>query len=438
MKHWKFASVYINQAWYDDVVISVDEKGIIQAIHFSDDHFNEETQTLDQWLMPGFINAHSHAFQFAMAGQTENINQHNTADNFWSWRQKMYEIALSISPDEMEEIAFHLYKHMLQHGYTNVVEFHYLHHDKNGKPYANRSEMAERLIAAAKRAGIAITIVPILYQQCDLKNKATEKQRRFLCETFESYDLLIDAVKKSLQYYSRASLGVGIHSIRAVKPETIVEFCQQFNERLPFHIHLAEQMAEVNQCLDVLKTRPVAWFLENINVDDRYNFVHATHLDENEIKTLAASKANVVLCPSTEGNLGDGFFPLVEFMKQGGNWSIGTDSHIGVSPMEELRWLSYGQRLIHQQRNLLCQQKVGQSGDIAFQYARQNGLAACGQWENCDFGVGQYFDGVVLNNKHYLLANSTKENRLSTLIYACDQQVISKVIVNGYFQVQKN
>lgn len=438
MKVLKFESIYTDSGWIDNLYISIDDAGKILNTSTSTPEGSYKIENIAGWAIPGIVNTHSHAFQYVMSGTTECIPEQAKGDDFWSWREAMYRTALNISPDKLEKIATALYSEMLSHGYTAVTEFHYLHHDENGRAYANIAEMGSRLIQAAKNVGIVINLVPILYQQCDLESKSTPEQRRFISKTLDEYWKLYDATCKESNIYSRASVSIGIHSIRAVPPQMMAELCHSVDDKIPIHMHIAEQMREVEQCKSVLGKRPIEWLLDNIEVDERYNLVHATHMISDEIKNLAYSKANVVLCPSTEGNLGDGFFPLVEYMKHSGTFSIGTDSHIGMSPFEELRWLDYGQRLKHQKRNVVCLESPCDSGEILLNNIHHGGKLAMGDWDTKMFSKNSPLDCVILDSKHPRFAFSKKENRISTLIYTCDKTVISGVITNGKWVIKKD
>ena len=298
-----------------------------------------------------------------MAGLAENHSGEQS--DFWSWREAMYGLALAVNPDQFEAIAAMLYAEMLRHGYTNVAEFHYLHHDKDGKPFDNLAEMGSRLVNAAKKTGINITLIPIFYQKGGFNKSPEPNQKRFISQNVEDYAKLYEASENACKDYEHANIAVGIHSMRGVETEAIKEVAANFPKNVPFHIHISEQLKEVEDCVEFLGKRPVEWMLENVELSERFHFVHATHLDENEIKGLAEKRVNVVLCPTTEGNLGDGIFPLREFQNAGGNWSIGTDSHVSLNPFEELRLLDYGQRLISHKRNTFTDEKNGNSAAYA-------------------------------------------------------------------------
>ncbi|MCJ7466203.1 MAG: formimidoylglutamate deiminase, partial [Maribacter sp.] len=338
MKVYHFKGLLQHTGWLKNASVTINLEGIITNIS-SFDPTNTSLDIINGFALPGFQNAHSHAFQYAMAGLAEKHGVRGGQDDFWGWREAMYQLALGVDPDQMEAIATMLYAELVRHGYTNVAEFHYLHHDKNGRPYANRAEMGSRLIAAAKTAGIGITLIPIFYQKGGFGQEPNERQRRFISRTVDDYLRLLEASQNACKHYRDAKIGMGVHSLRGVEPSDIIEITKSGPQDIPFHMHVSEQLKEIADSLQYLGKRPVEWLLQNIDLSDRYHLIHATHLTDQETIGLAKSKAHVVLCPSTEGNLGDGLFPLRRYQKEGGNWSIGTDSHIGLNPLEELRIL---------------------------------------------------------------------------------------------------
>lgn len=432
MKTWKFEALRQNDHWLQPAYVTVDQNGIIQEIAQSSDNSYEEVKGV---ALPGFQNAHSHAFQYAMAGTAEHLPIGAKSDDFWSWREAMYRLALNITPQDIRSIATMLYSEMLRNGYTAVTEFHYVHHDTNGTPYSNLAEMGTQLIAAAKEVGIKITLVPIFYQMGDFGVAATEGQRRFISTTIDDYLTLYEKSREACTHYNGANIGVGVHSLRAVCAEDIIKLFSQIPTDIPRHIHVAEQQKEVDSCIAYTKQRPVEWLLNNVNLDETYHLVHATHLDENEVSRLCKAKAHVVLCPSTEGNLGDGLFSLRDFWKQGGHWSIGTDSHVGLNPMEELRILDYGQRLHFQKRNILCRQDGEDSGEQAFCESILSGRKAMGNLQEKFFAKGQPLDAVVMDSP--LLATTSKSRYLATIVYSCDVSAIQGTIVNGHWTIKK-
>lgn len=434
MKTYQFKGILTNEGWQENASISVDSKGLITEISFG--KTTQEEGYFNAWALPGFQNAHSHAFQYAMAGLAERHSTSQTPDDFWSWREAMYALALSISPDDLEAIAKMLYAEMLRHGYTNVAEFHYVHHQKNGSQFDNLSEMGERLVSAAKSVGIGITLVPIFYQKGGFGKDPVEGQKRFISKDLDTYLKLVEASEKSCTLYEHANCALGIHSMRGVEPAVIAELAKNGNQNLPFHIHVSEQLKEIEDSLAYLGKRPVEWMLDNIEMNDRFHLVHATHLTSDETVSLAKSKANVVLCPSTEGNLGDGIFPLKNFQEAGGMWSIGTDSHVGLNPLEELRILDYGQRLISHKRNTFYSKNEGNSGVYAMEKISIAGRKAMNNYCTDYFKVGEVFDAALIANKHPLIENCSLENLTNTILYSSDSKMQFGTISKGNIVVK--
>lgn len=426
---YKLKGLLQNSGWISPAFISVDENGFIISI--SSENNLKVDYDLNCYALPGFQNAHSHAFQYAMAGLAERHSTSQTPDDFWSWRDAMYKLALSVDPDQMETIATMLYSEMIRHGYTNVAEFHYLHHDKNGKPYGHLTEMSERLISAAKNVGIGITLVPIFYQKGGFGKEPNENQKRFISKDVDSYLKLFEESYQQTKSYKNANVAYGIHSMRGVDPESIKELLKLRDKYFPLHIHVAEQLKEVEDCQAYLGKRPVEWMLENMEANDNFHFVHATHLNENEIRDLAKSTACVVLCPSTEGNLGDGIFPLREYQSFDGKWSIGTDSHIGLNPFEELRILDYGQRLISHKRNTFYSKKEGDSGKFALNQITSSGRLAMNDCGDDFFEIGQAFNAALVDADAPLIASSALNNLTSTILYTADSSMQKGAIVFG-------
>jgi len=435
MTNYKFKGILQNGEWIMPAFVQLDKSGSLITIFKKKDPKLSYIK-INGFALAGMQNAHSHAFQYAMVGLTENHNLGKLRDDFWAWRTAMYQLALSVDPDQMESIAAMLYLEMLKHGYTEVAEFHYLHHDKNGKPYQNKSELGERLVAAAKKVGIKITLIPIFYQMGGFGKSASESQRRFISNNKKKYLALLAASKKSVAQYTDAKLAHGVHSMRAVEPGIIKELVAGLNPKIPFHMHVSEQQKEVAESVAYLGARPVEWLLDNINLNKNFHLVHATHLTEKETIGLAKSKANVVLCPTTEGNLGDGLFPLKIFQNAGGNWSIGTDSHIGLNPFEELRLLDYGQRLISYHRNIFNSEKQGNSGIYAIEKMTVNGRKAMGGKAFAYFKKGQPFDALVMDAQVPILSVCSKENLTSTIVYAANVSMHLGTIINGKWVVK--
>jgi formimidoylglutamate deiminase len=419
MKSYRFKALLQNHGWIENAVVSIDDAGKIVSVSQ-----NAEGEFINGYALPAFQNAHSHAFQYAMAGLAENHRR--PEDDFWSWREAMYSLALNLDPDEIKIIAAMLYSELLRNGYSNVAEFHYVHHDKNGAPYEHLAAMGEALLEAASEAGIKITLIPIFYQKGGFGTQPSDRQRRFISKTFEDYARLFEASFEICKRFEHANIAVGIHSMRGVDAVDILRAVAELPDDVPFHIHVSEQLKEVADAVAFLGKRPVEWLLDNFNLNERFHLVHATHLTETETERLARSNANVVICPSTEGNLGDGIFPLRSYQSLGGNWSLGTDSHIGLNPLEELRLLDYGQRLISHKRNTF-----GAGGLFAITKATLAGRRAMNNFEEDFFAVGADFDACVIKTDEPLLANTSLENLASTIVYAGDASQIYGTFVAG-------
>ena len=428
MKWWKVEKLYSDGKWLDACFVNTDERGIIAKIQ------NEEPDSFESLglVIPGFLNAHSHAFQYSMVGLSEHLPVGAKGDDFWSWRKVMYGLAGKINPDQLQAVATMLYSEMARMGFTSVAEFHYLHHNLDGKPYDNLGEMGQRLYAAAKEVGINITLLPVFYQRGDFKQEALPQQKRFISRTTVDYLKLLASLQVNDPLFS---LGVCVHSLRAVSEGSVLEAFIDTDQNLPAHLHIAEQEKEVESCLKYLGKRPVQWLLDNLELSDRYNLVHATHLDEGENKQLAESGANVVICPTTEGNLGDGLFNLVEYIKAKGNFAIGTDGHFNLNPLEELRLLDYGQRLKLKKRNIMCLEGGQDSGEILFNATQKAGLLAMGIKDSRSLKVGDPFDVAVLNPEHPVLVGKAPKYLLSALIYSSDSSVFAGTIVAGNWVV---
>jgi formimidoylglutamate deiminase len=431
MKYYRFKSILQNNAWVSPAYVGVDDAGIIQYLSTEAPPEPTAMEFVNGLALPGFQNAHSHAFQYAMAGLAEN-HPSGIDDDFWTWREEMYKCALSVDPDQAQAIAAMLYAEMVRHGYTQVAEFHYLHHDKDGKPYDNLAEMGERMVAAAKTAGIKITLVPVFYQKGGFGQDPQPRQKRFISSTVDEYFQLLDDSANVVKDYAHAQLGFSVHSLRAVNLQDIITTYNQGPKSIPFHVHVAEQKKEIADCLASSRRRPMQWMLENLPVNERFHLVHSTHLDDEEVKKLAASNANVVLCPSTEGNLGDGIFRMKEYVKLGGHWCIGTDSHIGLNPFEEFRMIDYRQRLVTNMRNTVG----GDASKYFVNESVQRGRMAMGRNDVAHFKQGQSFDALVINAGTHMLADTSEKNLLASIIYTSDSSRNLGTIVNGNWVVK--
>jgi len=441
MKFFRFESLYQREGWLSPAYIGITPNGTVAYMNTKPPTgVGEHTiEKVAGHALAGFVNAHSHAFQYAMAGLAEHHPVTHKADTFWSWREKMYALSLKISPNTLEAVATQLYAEMLRHGYTHVAEFHYLHHDIDGNPYKQTAEMCHRLLKAAEKAGIRLTLLPVWYAQGGFGEAPTDKQKRFVCASLEDYLHLWHQTHKLASRFTNADVGFCVHSLRAVTREQLQQLSllhEQEYPHLPFHIHIAEQTKEVEDCVLYHKKRPVEFLASVVKLSPAYQLIHATHSTKQETALIAQSGAQVILCPSTEGNLGDGFFPMQDFQKAGGNWTIGTDSHIGLNPFEELRWLDYGQRLKTNLRKIYENENEPDSARIAYEQAIFSGRRAVGRTDLRNyFEVGKPFDALVIRDDMPLLAQTAPAYRLATIIYSSDASWHLGTWVNGQWQI---
>ena len=421
--------------WAANVAVEI-EGGLITKID-SDTIFPKMVSE-SIYLVPGMANLHSHAFQRAMAGLTEARTQ--GSDSFWTWRELMYRFAARITPEQVGDIAAYLYVEMLKAGYTSVGEFHYLHHDMGGKPYANRAETSEHLVAAAREAGIAITLLPVLYAFGGFGGKPPLASQARFVHAAEGFVALVAALRERYRATPGVRLGAAFHSLRAVDEKLLratLEAMQRLDPSMPLHIHIAEQQAEVDACLAWSGARPVAWLLDHAPVDERWCLVHATHLDTGETRRLAASGAVAGLCPTTEANLGDGLFPAADYLNGAapGRIGIGSDSHVSVSVAEELRLLEYGQRLARNTRATLASEATHSPGERLHAAASEGGAQALGLAAG-RIAIGCRADLVMLDPEHPALWNKTPVQAIDAWIFAGDNGCVRDVMVGGEWRVQ--
>ena len=390
-------------------------------------------------VIPGMPNLHSHAFQRAFAGLTEYRGQ--AEDSFWSWRNLMYRFAQRITPESLEAIATWLYIEMLEAGYTSVCEFHYVHHDTDGRPYADDATLSLALLRAARTAGIAITLLPVLYQTSGFGAKPPRAdQARFIRSTDNMLSLL-ERLAPAAQAQG-VVLGLAPHSLRAVPPDSLAAAVQgltALNPQAPIHIHIAEQTQEVDDCIAWSGQRPVQWLLNHAPVDERWCLVHATHMTPDEYAGAARTGAVAGICPTTEANLGDGIFDMPLWLQHGGRWGVGSDSHACVNAAEELLMLEYGQRLSRRQRNVLASSGQPEVATAMALQAVQGGAQASGRWgagAAAGIAVGQSADWVVLDAQHVALRGLTAPAMLSAHVFASHRtSAIDSVWVGGASRV---
>lgn len=415
--------------WARNVRFEVGASGLLEQV--LPDAGSEGAERLHGPVLPGMPNLHSHAFQRAMAGLAEVAGNPN--DSFWTWRELMYRLVGRLSPEQMEVIARQLYVEMLKAGYTAVAEFHYVHHDPAGRPYADPAELALCISRAARDSGIGLTLLPVLYSHAGFGGlPPNEGQRRFIHST-DSYLTLQQRLREALP--ADQGLGLCFHSLRAVTPDQLTTVLAAEDGARPIHIHIAEQQKEVDDCLAWSGRRPLQWLYENAPVDPRWCLVHATHAEADEVQAMARSGAVAGLCLTTEANLGDGIFPAVDFLAQGGRLGIGSDSHVSVSVVEELRWLEYGQRLRDQRRNRLYRPEQPQVGRTLFDAALAGGAQALGQPVGA-LAVGSRADWIVLDGTDPYLATAEGDALLNRWLFAGGDRQVRDVMVGGRWVVR--
>jgi formimidoylglutamate deiminase len=418
------------QGWARDVALEVDHAGRLTAV-LAEQSPRSGDLILRGPVLPGMPALHSHAFQRAMAGLAEW--RASDGDDFWHWREAMYRFAGRIGPEDARAIARWLYVELLEHGYTAVAEFHYIHRQPDGRPYARPAEMMLAHLGAARDAGIAFTALPVLYQWagCDRRPLAA-RQQRFRSSPDEVLAIAA-AVRSAAMADPDVRAGIAPHSLRAADLDSIRAAVGQLHHDTPdapVHVHVAEQTREVEEVLAYHGRRPVALLAETVGLDARWCLVHATHVDAEELRAMAASAAVVGLCPSTEANLGDGLFPVEAYRAAGGRWGIGGDSHVCRDPAEELRLLEYGQRLHTRRRNRITGAVSAAVGTTLWLEACAGGAQALGQPMG-ELAPGKRADWLVLDPQHPDLHGHAMDSITNAMLFAAAGPVIDEVWVAG-------
>ena len=431
------AEALLPEGWRKNVAIEI-EGGLIKSV--ASDASPAGTEEVAGPMIPGMCNVHSHAFQRAMAGLTERSGP--GGDNFWAWRDLMYRFLERITPEDNEAIATQLYIEMLKSGYTSVAEFHYLHRDQNGHAYANPAEMTERILSAANTTGIGLTLLPVFYAHATFGGVPPNAgQKRFIHDV-DAFNVLVDKVfgrhadRKHDDTLRR--VGIAPHSLRAVTPaelKLIVAHLDSIDPAAPIHLHAAEQLKEVDDCLTWSHKRPVAWLLDNLPLNARWCLVHATHLDDDETFRLARSGAVAGLCPTTEANLGDGIFNAPDYFLQNGRWAVGGDSHVGVDPFRELAVIEYAQRLKSARRNILGTPGVVSIGGGLYRQALAGGAQALGQRVGA-IAPQCCADLVVMNREDAALVEHQGDALLDAAIFGPARSPVRDVMAGGAWVVR--
>jgi formimidoylglutamate deiminase len=383
--------------------------------------------------LPGLPNLHSHGFQRSMAGLTEVKG--TSSDSFWTWRDLMYRFVSRMSPEDAEAITAQAYVEMLEAGFTRVGEFHYLHHDQSGAPYANIGELAERVAASAQTSGIGLTLLPVFYAHSGFGGKPPDHGQRRFVNDVDGFARLMEASRRAIAEYDGAKIGIAPHSLRAVTPGELAAILPLAADG-PIHIHVAEQIKEVEDCIAWTGERPVHWLLDHMPVDRRWCLIHATHMTDDETRDMAATGAVAGLCPVTEANLGDGIFKAPEFFGAGGRFGVGSDSNVLIGAADELRQLEYSQRLARCARNVVATTDAPSTGRALFDGALAGGSEALGV-------VGGLADGltadiVSLDAGNVALAGRSGDAILDSWIFGSRRSPVDcvwtsgrKVVTNG-------
>ncbi len=405
-----FEHALLADGWASNVRLVL-KSGLIGAIER--DCLTQADDERHRCALPAMSNLHSHAFQRAMAGAAERSG--GSPDSFWTWREAMYASLAHMGPDELRAVASLAYVEMLESGFSRVGEFHYLHHDLNGAPFSNIAEMSAAIVAAAMDSGIGLTLLPVLYSHAGFGAvPPNAAQGRFILDV-DAYVRLLEDAEHAAKPLPDAVVGLAPHSLRAVSPEQL-ELLRGTMQGRPVHIHIAEQVKEVDDCLRWSGQRPVEWILDHANVDARWCLVHATHMTPAETAALAKSSAVAGLCPITEANLGDGLFPAPDFVAAGGRYGIGSDSNVRIDCAEELRLLEYGQRLHQRGRNILAGGPWRSTGRTLYTEANRGGAQALGVKAQLD--VGDPADILTLNLSHPSLLGKSGDALIDAFIFA--------------------
>ncbi|WP_353475176.1 formimidoylglutamate deiminase [Salipiger sp. H15] len=411
--------------WATDVVIGISADGDIERVEQGATRAPGMAEV--EIMVPALTNLHSHAFQRAMAGLAEVAGP--SADSFWTWRDRMYRCVASMTPDDIETVALYLQIELLKGGFGHLVEFHYQHHDGTGTPYANPAETSLRQFEAAKQSGISLTLLPVFYAQSDFGGVPPVAGQRPFLHDVEGYLRLMETVRARAAEDGQLA-GCAIHSLRAATPEQMRAILAELPEAAPIHIHVAEQMREVEASLAWSGRRPVEWLLDEMPVDARWCLIHATHLTDTEITRMAQSGAVAGLCPATEANLGDGIFEARDFLAQGGRFGVGTDSHVATSVAEELRLLEYSQRLRDRARNCLAAGEGSSTGRRLLDGALAGGHQAAGL-SAAGLQVGAPASWLALDPEHPFLATAQDDALIDRWIFALGDRAIRDVTVRG-------
>ncbi len=427
MKKFFIEKLYDGESWHHNVIVKVTQNGYIDSVKKG---IKSDARHLLGLVIPGLHNAHSHAFQRVMAGWCER--RHSAQDSFWSWRTQMYNLARKITPEINQKICQWLFVECLEAGFTSHCEFHYLH-----KPHCTSENKQDQLRAAiqmsnsvtnaAARVKMPICLMPVLYQQSQPYKPSTEEQKPFIFDEIDDYLEFLDSIKN-------VNLAFGLHSLRAVKKESLDQFeaisCEAGWRELPIHIHISEQPLEVEQIKAAYGSSPLEYLNSRVTLNSRWNLVHATHFTDSESQIAIANECNIVLCPITEANLGDGVFRLKAFHEDGGNYTIGSDSNVMIEPFQELAILEYGQRLRSGKRITVADSGSGSCAEALFRKVQKSAEASCGMKVGL-LKKGYLANFLSLRIDHPSLLAVAQTNLLDAIIFSAGKSCVLEVYLNG-------
>jgi len=433
-----FRATHLHQpgGWLSPGYLAVDGSGIITAVSGEpiEGRDTGDVEMLDGFVVPGMPNLHSHAHQRGLSGRSEPPTDSTAEESFWTWRERMYAFANRISPEDFEAIAAQAFLEMARAGYTTTGEFHYLHNAPDGSLYDDPAEMARRVLAAAEQVGMGLTLLPVLYTRAGIGRPPEAEQRRFILDA-DRYAGMIASLSADVAGSSLTSLGIAPHSIRAVDGAeltgVVADLAQAYPDA-PMHLHVSEQMREVNECLATLGARPAEWLLANLDINERWTFIHSTYCDSDERRDMQRRGVVAGLCPTTEAGLGDGIFPLGDFVAGGGLWGIGTDSDYVLSVAEELRLMAFVQRLTSLNLNILPRRSPGgaQPGQQLFDQALSGGARSLRQPIGA-LTPGKRADFFVLDPDDPKLVGHGPQTVLDGWIFSSPSTAVRDVVIGG-------
>ena len=420
---------HLGKGWAENVRISI-SNGCISEIDLGVRPMQEDVRV--DTLLPALSNLHSHSFQRAMAGMTEH--RAKDRESFWTWRELMYRFLEQLSPEDVAAIAALTFMEMQKAGYASVGEFHYLHHGPGGEAYENPAELSLNIMEATKLTGIGLTHLPVLYTYSNASKKPLSNGQLRFGNSLEAFADVVSTVKNALHMLPNDTcLGVAAHSLRAVSPKCLEDLVSAYPDG-PVHMHISEQIREIEEIKSAYGARPVEWLLEKYEVNSKWCLIHATHMTKMETQTLAKTGAIAGLCPITEANLGDGIFNGPTFIEAGGTFGVGSDSNINISLTEELRTLEYSQRLLYKERNLMLKAE-GSTGEALFLGAAKGGAQALGR-RSGSIEIGKLADLLAIDSTDPSLCALSNEQLFDGLVFATNDAVVTDLWSAGRHQVQ--